>query len=108
MMANGRSDEEPEMSPERAHAYRQVMHTLSDVGPSKLLDAEQARIRDAADELIFSRDADDARTRAARADIESLCSALVESGRWEQTSADRLAAAVYGCGPALPLHAQAA
>jgi hypothetical protein len=95
------------MSPERAHAYRQVMHTLADVGPSKLQKAEQTRIRDAADELIFSRDADDLMTLTAAADIESLCGALVESGRWERTSADRLLAALRACGPVYELQAAA-
>ena len=44
------------MSPERSSAYRRVMKTLEDMGPSKLLDREQQRIRYAADNLIFSND----------------------------------------------------
>ena len=44
------------MSPERSNAYRRVMKTLDDMGPSKLLDGEQQRIRYAADNLVFSTD----------------------------------------------------
>ena len=44
------------MSPERSQAYRRVMKTLDDMGPSKLFDSEQQRIRYAADNLVFSTD----------------------------------------------------
>jgi hypothetical protein len=97
------------MSPERSNAYRRVMKTLEDVGPSKLLDQEQQRIRHAADNLIFSADlTSDVEAQDALADVEALCAALVESGRWEQISARRLAADVYECGPAIPAMLQAA
>jgi hypothetical protein len=97
------------MSPERSNAYRRVMKTLEDVGPSKLLDQEQQRIRYAADNLIFSTDmTSDIEAQDALADVEALCAALVESGRWEQMSASRLAADVYECGPAAPAILQAA
>lgn len=97
------------MSPERSNAYRRVMKTLEDVGPSKLLDQEQQRIRYAADNLIFSADmTNDVEAQDALADVEALCAALVESGRWEQVSASRLAADVYECGPAAPAILQAA
>ena|SRR5437764_14357488 len=88
------------MSPERSNAYHRVMKTLDDVGPSKLLDHEQQRIRYAADNLIFSTDfATDAEAREALEDVEVLCRALVESGRWEQVSATRLADDIAQCGP---------
>ncbi len=96
------------MTPERTQAYRRVVKTLSDLGPSKLLEPEQGRIRDAADELIFCRDPDDGPAREAIADIESLSGALVASGRWEQISADRLLDDVAACGPARQLQIQAA
>ncbi len=97
------------MSPERSDAYRRVMKTLKDVGPSKLLDQEQQRIRYAADNLIFSSDlSSDIEAQEALADVEALCQTLVESGRWEQISAGRLAADVYECGPAAPAILQAA
>jgi hypothetical protein len=85
------------------------MKTLEDVGPSKLLDGEQQRIRYAADNLIFSTDlTGDAEALEALEDVESLCRALVESGRWEQVSAMRLAEDVFQCGPAEPAVLQAA
>lgn len=97
------------MSPERSNAYRRVMKTLEDVGPSKLLDREQQRIRYAADNLIFSSDlAVDVEARDAVIDVEELCRVLVESGRWEQTSATRLAEDVLQCGPETPVILQAA
>ena len=49
------------MSPERSNAYRRVMKTLDDLGPSKLLETEQQRIRYAADNLIFAGDLSTAR-----------------------------------------------
>jgi hypothetical protein len=88
------------MSPERTRAYRRVVQTLDDLGPSKLLDPEQDRVRDAADSLIFSADlAEDTAAREALEDVERLCNDLVGSGRWEQVTADRLAADVAACGP---------
>jgi hypothetical protein len=97
------------MSPDRSNAYRRVMKTLEDVGPSKLLDREQQRIRYAADNLIFSSDlATDIEASEAVSDVEDLCRALVESGRWEQTSATRLAEDVLQCGPDSPVILQAA
>ena len=90
------------MTPERAHAYQRVIQTLTEMGPSKLLGDEQERIRDAADNLIFSRDlAQDAPAREAMADVERLCRALVHSARWEEAAAMRLANDVSKCGPSL-------
>jgi hypothetical protein len=97
------------MSPERSNAYRRVMKTLEDVGPSKLLEHEQQRIRYAADNLIFAGELSaDVEAQDALADVEALCQTLVESGRWEQVSASRLAGDVYECGPASPAILQAA
>jgi hypothetical protein len=79
------------------------MHTLNELGPSKLLDSEQDRVRFAADNLIFCSDlVDDVGTRWALDDVERLCRSLVESGRWEQVTATRLADDVCACGPARP------
>lgn len=76
------------------------MHTLSELGPSKLLDGEQERIRSAADSLIFSSDMlEDVAAQEALEDVERLCYALVESGRWEQVTAGRLAGELFACGP---------
>jgi hypothetical protein len=98
-----------QMTPERAQAYRRVIHTLAELGPSKLVAGEQERIRHAADTLIFSRDLDeDEPAREALIDMERLCSLLVESGRWEQSGAMRLVADVSQCGPLPPAEPKAA
>jgi hypothetical protein len=90
------------MTPERAHAYRRVIQTLNELGPSKLLASEQDQIRHGADNLIFSWNMlEDAAAREALEDIERLCRALVDSGRWEHTTAMRLADDVSQCGPTL-------
>jgi hypothetical protein len=97
------------MTPERAHAYRKVIQALNELGPSKLVSGEQDRIRHAADSLIFSRDLlEDAAARDALKDIERLCRALVESGRWEQAGATRLARDISQCGPSPPAELEAA
>ncbi len=89
------------MSPERSHAYKRVMHTLDELGPSKLLLDEQDRIRYAADILIFSGDPAGQEASDALADALMLCEALVQSGRWEPVTAARLADDISGCGPML-------
>lgn len=97
------------MSPERSNAYRRVMKTLEDLGPSKLLETEQQRIRYAADNLIFAGDlSTDVEAREGLEDVVALCHALIESGRWEELTAGRLAADVQQCGPVAPVLLQAA
>jgi len=65
-----------------------------------LLTGEQERIRYAADNLIFGDDPQaDVAMQEALADIERLCRALVDSGRWEEAAATRLADCVARCGP---------
>jgi hypothetical protein len=96
------------MSPERTQAYRRVMRTIDELGPSKLLSSEQDRIRHAADNLIFSSDlvSDEPALDALR-DIDELCTALVDSGRWETVTAERLDRDVRACGPTEPVAAAA-
>jgi hypothetical protein len=90
------------MTPERTHAYRRVIQTIEELGPSKLLGDEQDRLRTAADSLLFSHDpATDPAARAALEDAERLCRMLVENGRWERVTAMRLADDVSQCGPPL-------
>jgi hypothetical protein len=97
------------MNAERTQAYRRVIQTLNQLSPSKLWDAEQERIRAAADSLIFSDGLlDDLAAREALDDIERLCRALVESGRWQQITASRLAGDVFECGPGHPAALKAA
>jgi len=89
------------MSPERTNAYRRVLNTIAELGPSKLQDVEQDRIRYAADSLIFCADLDaDQAGREALVETQLMLDALVQSGRWQRATADRLAADLRGCGPA--------
>jgi hypothetical protein len=88
------------MSPERTQAYRRVVKALDDLGPSKLLDSEQDRVRTAADNLIFSSDLrEDVVARQALEDVRDLCQGLIESGRWESVTAERLLADLEHTGP---------
>jgi hypothetical protein len=97
------------MTPERTNAYRQVLQTLQELGPSKLQPAEQERIRYAADSLLFSSDLEhDHVARDALQDVRELCRALVQSGRWTAQTAERLAEDVRRCGPGNRPHLQAA
>lgn len=104
-----RRHERAQMNAERTQAYRRVVHTLSALGPSKLQNDEQDRIRAAADNLIFSDSLlGDNAAREALADVENLCRALVESGRWQEVTASRLAGDVFECGPGHPAEVGAA
>jgi hypothetical protein len=88
------------LSPERTQAYRRVIDTLVELGPSKLRGEEQERIRFAADTLIFSSNlAEDSAACDALEDAGKLCAALVESGRWARVTAARLANDLSECGP---------
>ncbi len=89
------------MTPGRSHAYRRVLHTVDELGPSKLQAEEQDRLRQGVDSLIFSHDlAEDPAAQEALEDIGRLCHDLVQSGRWEQVTALRLFDDVSQCGPA--------
>lgn len=88
------------MNAQRARAYTRLMRTLEDLGPAKLLAYEQARIRFAADSLLFCADlVHDRSARAAHADFDRLRDQLVRSGRWSRERAGRLADDVWNCGP---------
>jgi hypothetical protein len=89
------------MTSDRTQAYGRVIKTLENVGPAKLLPAEQDRIREAADTLIFAADLDEA--RAALMEIEALAEHLITSGRWTAESADALVQDVQACGPVAPV-----
>jgi hypothetical protein len=85
------------MTNERTQAYGRVVQTLSELGPTKLLPAEQARIREAADSLIFAADLDEARD--ALRDMGELAEHLLASGRWLEQRVDLLVANLLACGP---------
>jgi hypothetical protein len=86
------------MTSERTQAYGRVVQTLDELGPTKLQPSEQARIRDAADTLIFAADISEAHD--ALLDIGELAERLVTSGRWLGERVDRLVGDILGCGPA--------
>ena len=85
------------MNSERTQAYGRVVKTLEDLGPTKLLDDEQDRIREAADTLIFAAGLDEA--RASLEDVDALAEHLVASGRWSDERAKQLVDDILACGP---------
>lgn len=87
------------MNSERSQAYGRVVRLLDEVGPAKLLPAEQERVREAADTLLFAADLDASGARETLADVAELLDRLVESGRWSQERADGLAEDLGDCGP---------
>ena len=89
------------MTSERTHAYGRVVKTLDDLGPTKLQPAEQERIRDAADTLIFAATAEE--VRPALADVQALAQHLVASERWSEERAEQLVDDVEACGPMSPV-----
>jgi len=91
------------MNSERAQAYGRVIKTLDDMAAAKLLDDEQQRIRDAADNLLFCETPDAPGAREALADIEALTGHLVEAGRWSEERARALEDDVVACGPVAQL-----
>jgi hypothetical protein len=93
------------MTSDRTQAYGRVVKTLDELGPTKLLVAEQSRIRDAADNLIFATDL--AEARDALLDMSRLAEHLVNSGRWMEERVDQLIADLLACGPE-PVAVQAA
>ena len=90
-----------EMTSDRTQAYGRVVKTLEDLGPAKLQPAEQDRIREAADTLIFAADLDEARSTLA--DLEALVEHLVASGRGTAERAEQLASDLLACGPVTPV-----
>jgi hypothetical protein len=85
------------MNSERTQAYGRVVKTLDELGPTKLQPAEQARVREAADTLIFAADLEEA--RAVMADVDSLAEHLVDSDRWSEERARQLVDDLLACGP---------
>jgi hypothetical protein len=97
------------MSPERAQAYGRVARTLKDLGQVTLEAGEEDQIRWAADQLIFSNDLGrDVAAHNALQDAVQLCRALVEDGRWESSTATRVASDLCNCGPGRPAELKAA
>jgi len=85
------------MTADRSAAYGRLIHTLNEIGPTKLQPAEQERIREAADTLLFTDDAVPA--RAVLGDIEELVEHLVATDRWTRERAAALLDDLGACGP---------
>jgi hypothetical protein len=97
------------MTSQRARAYGRVTRTLKDLGPAKLLPAEQEQIRRAADTLIFCADlVSSPAARSELTDLYELRDHLVSSGRWTPERASRLLDDVWACGPGLDVPLSAA
>ena len=90
------------MNSERTQAYGRIVKTLEDLGPTKLLAAEQERIREAADTLIFAQGPDE-HVLSALEDVRSLADHLAESGRWTEERAAALVHDLADCGPLAPV-----
>jgi hypothetical protein len=89
------------MTSERTQAYGRVLRTLQDVGPTKLHESEQERIRDAADTLMFAATLNEA--REAIADVQALAEHLAATERWSEERAAGLAQDIVACGPLAPV-----
>ncbi len=90
------------MTSDRAKAYGRIVATIDELGATKLQPEEVARVRTAADTLLFSEDLDGAGAREAIADAENLAHSLVESERWTEERAQRLLDDLTACGPVTP------
>ncbi len=89
------------MTSERTQAYGRVIRTLEDVGPTKLHQSEQERVRNAADTLIFAATVEE--TREALEDVDTLAEHLVATGRWSEERAAELTQDILACGPLTPV-----
>jgi hypothetical protein len=89
------------MNSERTQAYGRIIKMLEDIGPAKLQPAEEQRIRDAADNLFFAADLDEARDTLT--DVDALAEHLIGSGRWTTERTTELVQNLQACGPVIPV-----
>lgn len=90
----------PLVTSRRAEAYGRVVRILNGPDGEELRPEELERIRHAADSLIFCEDIElDSDARDAADEIADLAVDLVESGRWEEDTAEALVSDVLACGP---------
>ena len=88
------------MTSRRAEAYGRVVRILNGPDGQELRPEELERIRVAADSLIFCEDIEmDSDARDAADEIADLSVELVESGRWDEDTAEALVSDVLACGP---------
>jgi hypothetical protein len=84
----------------RAEAYGRVVRILNGPDGEELRPEELTRIRTAADSLVFCDDVElDSDARDAADEIADLAVELVESGRWDEDTAEALVSDVLACGP---------
>src|SRR5215210_7360686 len=84
----------------RAEAYGRVVRILNGPDGEELRPEELTRIRTAADSLVFCDDVElDSDARDAADEIADLAVDLVESGRWDEDTAECLVSDVLACGP---------
>ena len=87
------------MTSERAKAYRRVVTMLREIGPASLWPSEEARIREAADMLLFCRDLDAEEARTAFAAVGTITDSLIERGAVDQLARARFLDDIWACGP---------
>lgn len=87
------------MTSERAQAYGRVMKHLEELGDAKLRGDEQARIREAADTMLFCEDPSGSEAADALGDVEALVDALLDADRLTDERARRLLDDLAACGP---------
>ena len=87
------------MTSERAQAYGRVMKHLEELGDAKLRADEQARVREAADTLLFCEDPSRPEAAEATEDVELLVESLLEADRITDELAHRLLDDISACGP---------
>ena len=88
------------MTSRRAEAYGRVVRILSGPDGEALRPEELERIRMATDSLFFCEDMEaDSDARDAADEIADLAVELVESGRWDEDTAEGLVSDVLACGP---------
>jgi hypothetical protein len=75
------------------------MKTLADLGPAKLLPAEQEQLREAADALFFCESSDDQHAIEALSAAVGHVRHLVASERWTEERGAELIADLEACGP---------
>lgn len=84
----------------RAEAYGRVVRILSGPDAEDLRPEELQSIREATDSLFFCEDVEmDPAARDAADEIADLAVELVESGRWDEDTAEELVSDVLACGP---------
>jgi hypothetical protein len=84
----------------RAEAYGRIVRVLNGPDGQELRPEELERIRSAADSLLFCEDVElDSDARDAADEIADLAVELVESGRWDEDTAEALVSDVLACGP---------